>query len=139
MSASHAATETASHLQLFGAGGFGAILGWYLYYINRYRKGDVQIADIVTLVGAIGGSAVLALFNASTDLFGAYGVGLFVGFFAYFLLLLIFVVISWKTTGNFNLEWFLDGRRKIAAEGWGYGAPQQAMAVRDQQEGPVPR
>jgi hypothetical protein len=67
-----------------GAFAFGVLLGWYVYYINRYRKGEIQIGDIVTLVGAIGGGAVLALFNEKNKLFGAYGVGLAVGFFAYF-------------------------------------------------------
>jgi hypothetical protein len=45
----------ASTIQVLGAGGFGALIGWYVYYINRYRRADVQLSDIVTLVGAIGG------------------------------------------------------------------------------------
>ena len=98
----------ASVLQLLGAGGFGALIGWYVYYVNRYRKADVQLGDIVTLVGAIGGAAILTLFPAKTDLFGAYGIGLAVGFFGYFLALLIMVRVSDK----FAVEWFLDGRRK---------------------------
>jgi hypothetical protein len=128
------AASTASLLQLLGAGAFGALIGWYVYYINRYRKADVQLGDIVTLLGAIGGSAVLALFDKKTDLFGAYGIGLFVGFFGYFLMLLLFVLISWRKTGNFTLEWFLDGRRKDPPQGWGYpgggaGPPQRPMFV----------
>ena len=98
----------ASVLQLLGAGGFGALIGWYVYYVNRYRKGEVSLGDIVTLVGAIGGAAILTLFPAKTDLFGAYGIGLAIGFFGYFLLLLVMVRISPK----FGVEWFLDGRRK---------------------------
>jgi hypothetical protein len=77
--------------------------------INRYRKGDVQLSDIVTLVGAIGGSAILGVFESGTDLFGAYGIGLAIGFFAYFFVLVILVASS----KNFNSEWFLDGRRKL--------------------------
>ncbi|NUM75438.1 hypothetical protein HUU40_13840, partial [candidate division KSB1 bacterium] len=65
----------ATMLQLLGAGALGAVIGWYVYYINRYRQGDVQLSDIVTLVGAIGGSAVLAIFPQRSDLFGAYGIG----------------------------------------------------------------
>jgi hypothetical protein len=99
--------QTASTVQLLGAGGFGAIIGWYVYYINRYRKGDVQLGDLATVIGVLGGGAVLALFPAKSDLFGAYGIGLFVGFFAYFLALLIMVGIS----PNFDVDWFLDGRR----------------------------
>jgi hypothetical protein len=95
-------------LQLWGAGAFGVIIGWYVYYINRYRKADVQLGDLVTVIGVLGGGAILALFPAKTDLFGAYGVGLFIGFFSYFLVLIILVVIS----KNFTVDWFLDGRRK---------------------------
>jgi hypothetical protein len=95
--------------QLIGAGCFGAIIGWYIYYINRYRKSDVQLSDLVTVIGVIGGSAVLALFPAGTDLFGSYGIGLAIGFFLYFLILIILVSIS----DNFTCDWFLDGRRKL--------------------------
>jgi hypothetical protein len=109
---------TASTIQLLGAAGFGILIGWYVYYINRYRKGDVQLSDLVTLIAAIGGGAVLALFPAGTDLFGAYGIGLFVGFFGYFIILVILVTISAATTGNFNSEWFLDGRRKKPDGTW---------------------
>jgi hypothetical protein len=103
---------SASSLQLLGAGGFGALIGWYVYYVNRYRKGDVQLSDITTLIGVLGGGAILALFPAKTDLFGAYGIGLFAGFFGYYLALLIKVAIS----KNFSVDWFLDGRRKLPAD-----------------------
>ena len=103
---------TATTLQLLGAGGIGAIIGWYVYYINRYRKGDVQLTDLVTLIGILGGGSILAIFPAKTDLFGAYGIGLFAGFFGYFIVLLILVAIS----PNFTIDWFLDGRRKKAVD-----------------------
>jgi hypothetical protein len=99
--------DDASLLQLLGAGGFGAILGWFLYYTNRYRKADVELSDLVTVIGALGGAAILALFPAKTDLFGAYGIGLFCGFFGYFLVL---VLLVWRSP-SFDREWFLDGRR----------------------------
>jgi hypothetical protein len=102
-------TQTASSLQLFGAGCFGALIGWYVYYINRYRKSDVQFSDLVTLIGIVGGSAILTLFPSGSDLFGAYGIGLAVGFFGYFITLTILVAIS----PNFDADWFLDGRRKL--------------------------
>jgi hypothetical protein len=101
-------TEIATSIQLWGAGGFGAIIGWYVYYINRYRTRDVQLSDLVTLIGILGGGAILALFPARSDLFGAYGIGLFVGFFGYFLILLLLVTVS----RNFGVDWFLDGRCK---------------------------
>jgi hypothetical protein len=100
---------SASWTQLIGAGGFGALIGWYVYYINRYRKSDVQLSDLVTVIGAVGGSAVLALFPAKSDLFGAYGIGLALGFFGYFLALIFMV----GNSENFDVDWFLDGRRKL--------------------------
>ncbi|MGB9181084.1 MAG: hypothetical protein WCB68_17765 [Pyrinomonadaceae bacterium] len=99
-------------VHFWGAVGFGAIIGWYVYLVNRYRKADVQASDIVTLIGAIGGAAVLALFPAKSDLFGAYGIGLAIGFFGYFIVLILLVAIS----PNFGADWFLDGRRKKVAD-----------------------
>ena len=95
-----------------GAMGFGILIGWYVYYINRHRKAEVQLSDLVTLIGVLGGGAVLAIFPARTDLFGAYGVGLFAGFFAYLIVLIILVTIS----DNFDMDWFLDSRRKRPVE-----------------------
>ena len=99
---------SASALQIWGAGAFGLLIGWYIYYINRHRKGDVQLGDLVTLIGVLGGGAILAIFPAKTDLFGAYGIGLAAGFFLYFLVLIVLVA----TSRNFNFDWFLDGRSK---------------------------
>lgn len=98
----------ATTIQLIGAGCFGAIIGWYVYYINRYRKEDVQFSDLVTLLGILGGGTILTLFPTGSDLFGAYGIGLAIGFFGYFISLLIMV----SRTDNFQVDWFLDGRRK---------------------------
>jgi hypothetical protein len=100
--------SSASTLELLGAAGFGAVIGWYLYHVNRYRTGEIQITDVVTVIGALGGGAILTLFPAQSDLFGAYGIGLFAGFFAYFLAL---VAMVWRSD-KFGIEWFLDGRRK---------------------------
>ena len=96
-------------LQQIGALAFGVVIGWYVYYINRYRRGDVQLSDLVTLLGVIGGPAVLALFPQGTDLFGAYGIGLAAGFFAYFAVMIVLVAAS---GGTFGSGYFLDGRRK---------------------------
>ena len=97
-----------SDIQLWGAFGFGLLIGWYVYYINRYRTGEVQFSDLVTVIGVIGGAGILALFKPESDLFGAYGIGLAVGFFLYFLVLIVLVAVS----PNFNADWFLDGRRR---------------------------
>lgn len=98
------------NLSLMGACCFGIVIGWYIYYINRHRKDDAQMSDLVTLVGVIGGAIILALFPAGTSLFGAYGIGLAIGFFGYFVVLLIMVRVSDK----FDIDFFLDGRRKDA-------------------------
>lgn len=94
-----------------GAFCFGAVIGWFTYFVNRYRS-EVKLADVASILGAIGGAAVLELFPSDTVLFGAYGVGLAVGFFAYFLILLLFVAINKR----FTLAWFLDGRRPAYGE-----------------------
>jgi hypothetical protein len=110
----------------WGALGFGAVIGWYLYFINRYRKGDVQIGDLTTVIAAIGSGAVLKLFGGSaadggTSLFGAYGIGIAIGFFGYFVSLMLLV---WQS-GDFTADWFLDGRRPNPPTGWGYGPDTQ--------------
>src|SRR5918992_65743 len=128
--AAQPAVETAAKtIQLVGAGAFGAVVGWYVYYINRWRKDDVQLSDIVTLVGAIGGAAVLALFPAKSDLFGAYGIGLAAGFFMYFFILVVLV----NKAPGFTAGWFLDGRApKLTANEITSGG--RAMARRDETE-----
>lgn len=120
-------SQAATTIQLLGAGGFGALIGWYVYYINRYRKADVQLSDLVTLIGAVGGGAVLALFPQRTDLFGAYGIGLFSGFFSYLLVLIILVAKS----KNFDSDWFLDGRRKRPVDAYEIQTGQTPMVARD--------
>ena len=100
-------TAMATTLQALGAIGFGVLIGWYVYYINRYRKAGVELGDLATVVGIVGGAVILTLFPAGSDLFGAYGIGLFIGFFGYFLVLIILVAVS----ENFDVDWFLDGRR----------------------------
>jgi hypothetical protein len=104
----------ASLVQMLGAGGFGFLIGWYVYFINRHRKGDVQMSDLVTLIGVVGGGSITALFPQATDLFGAYGIGLFAGFFMYFIVLVVLV----RQSPNFTSDWFLDGRRRMPDEGF---------------------
>jgi hypothetical protein len=98
----------AGWISLVGAAAFGTLIGWYVYYINRYRKSDVQFSDLTTIIGIIGGAAVLNLFPSATPLFGAYGIGLFVGFFGYFVSLLLLI----RSSDNFNADFLLDGRRR---------------------------
>jgi hypothetical protein len=79
--------------------------------VNRYRTGSISISDITAFVGAIGGAAVLTLFPSGSNLFGYYGLGLGVGFFAYFVILLVFVLLS----KGFTIAFFLDGRAPALA------------------------
>lgn len=109
-----AARHDAAGLELAGAAGFGAVIGWYLYYLNRYRQDEIKAQDLVTVIAALGGGAILRLFPARSELFGAYGIGLFAGFFGYFVVLVIMVVLS----GKFSLDWFLEehsGQRPMEA------------------------
>jgi hypothetical protein len=128
----------ASTLQLIGAGCFGLILGWYLYFINRYRSGPVDFGDITSILTAIGGAAVTALFRSGSDMFGAYGIGLAAGFFLYYAILNTMVARS----ANFDSDFFLDGRRKklqpdyFIPEGW-RGAVSSGMDQTFQAGGPV--
>jgi hypothetical protein len=69
-----------SGIQLLGAMSIGGILGWYVYLINRTRVAGMHMSDLVTLLATIGGAVALSLFPLSSDLFGAYGVGLGIGF-----------------------------------------------------------
>ncbi len=104
----------------WGAFAFGLVIGWFTYFVNRYR-GEVALGDVLTIIGALGGAAVLALFPAGTALFSAYGIGLAVGFFGYFTVLLVLA----KRAG-WGAEWFLDGRRpKLDPEKQVEAAPGQ--------------
>src|SRR5262245_25647416 len=69
-------------LSLLGAFAFGLVIGWITYRTLR-RKGAAAIGDIATVVGAVGGAAVTAAFQRDTGAFGAYSLGLAVGFFGY--------------------------------------------------------
>jgi hypothetical protein len=93
-------------LAQWGALAFGVVIGWFTYFVNRHRA-EVRLADVASIVGALGGGVVLTLFPEQTDLFAAYGLGLAIGFFGYFLLLIVLVL----TQRGWTMAWFLDGRR----------------------------
>ena len=73
---------------LAGAFAFGLVVGWVTYRTLRRTKTN-GISDIASVIGAVGGASVLALFPKETDLFGAYGLGLAAGFFFYLLISLM--------------------------------------------------
>ena len=68
-----------------GALCFGLVIGWITYRTLRRKEGASALADISTVIGAVGGAAVTALFK-SGPLFGMYCIGLAVGFFLYFII-----------------------------------------------------
>lgn len=69
-------------LSLLGAFSFGIVLGWVTYGILR-RSQRNSLTDISTVIGAVAGAAVTVLFPLETGAFGAYCIGLMVGFFLY--------------------------------------------------------
>jgi hypothetical protein len=70
-----------------GAVCFGVVIGWMTYRTLRRKEGAAALSDIATVIGAVGGGAVLALFpNDPTNLFAFYAAGLAGGFFAYLLI-----------------------------------------------------
>jgi len=72
------------NLTTLGALAFGAVIGWMTHRILA-RKEKADWSDISTVIATVGGAAVLSLFPAQTGFFGAYAIGLFLGFFGYFL------------------------------------------------------
>ena len=104
--------QVARVIQLLGALAFGIIIGWRVYFTDRYRTAAVDFSDIATVIGIIGGGAILALFQAGTDLFGAYGIGLAIGFFAYHIRLARLV----RRSPNFDEDFFIDGQSKKVSD-----------------------
>lgn len=80
-----------------GAICFGVVVGWITYRTLVRRADAVALSDIATVIGAIGGGAVVALFN-DKRLFGWYSVGLAAGFFAY--LVIFFAINGRAKTGQ---------------------------------------
>jgi hypothetical protein len=83
-------------LEFIGAGCFGIVVGWICYRTLRRNTDATKLSDLATVVGAVGGGAVTALFK-STDLFASYSIGLAIGFFLY---LLIGLAFDGKKTGG---------------------------------------
>lgn len=72
-----------STLSLWGAWAFGVVIGWIAYRTLRRTVDGPRIADLVTVIAALGGGTVVSTQFAEPDLFAMYGIGLMVGFFAY--------------------------------------------------------
>lgn len=66
-----------------GAVLFGLLIGWLAYWILRLRAGAFVLSELLTLLGVLGGAAIMSLFKDDA-LFGWYAIGLVLGFGAYF-------------------------------------------------------
>ncbi len=105
----------------FGGVGFGAVIGWYVYLVTRYRTGSFDLQTVSALIGIVGGATITGLFGeSSTVTFGGYGIGLALGFFSYYRELRSLV----DKSENFNEDWFLDGRRKLPDPKKGEAIPE---------------
>jgi len=89
-------------MQVLGAAAFGVVTG-YITYRTLRRVKTSGISDIATVIGIVGGAAVTGIFPKDTDVFGAYGVGLAVGFFVYLAISLL-LAAGTKTLSAAN-EW----------------------------------
>ena len=111
----------------WGALAFGVMVGW-ITYRTLMRTSGAQISDIATVVGAVGGAAVIKLYNSEHPL-GLYAIGLFAGFFTYFLLF-------WKFNGSRKSPsvWAKGRRirRRSAAECRLISPPLDVAAIRAQ-------
>ena len=68
-----------------GAVCFGVVVGWITYRTLRRTGETVALSNIATVIGAVGGGFVTALFDSDT-LFAWYAIGLAFGFFLYMIL-----------------------------------------------------
>jgi uncharacterized membrane protein YeaQ/YmgE (transglycosylase-associated protein family) len=80
-----------------GAICFGIVIGWITYRTLRRKEGGAALSDIASVIGAVGGAGVLAVFKNDT-LFGLYAIGLAAGFFLY--LIVGFAVGGGKAIGD---------------------------------------
>ena len=71
-------------VEIIGALCFGFVLGWITYRTLRRQGETVAVSNIATVIGAVGGAAVTALYTK--ELFAWYSIGLAAGFFMYLVL-----------------------------------------------------
>ena len=87
-------------VEIFGALCFGIVIGWVTYRTLRRTQETVALSNIATVIGAVGGAAVTALFDTK-ELFAWYCIGLAGGFFAYLILgNTVFKNVIWLGDGS---------------------------------------
>lgn len=84
-----------------GALCFGIVVGWVTSRTLR-RSTTTGLSDIATVIGSVGGAAITQIFKPSTNSFGYYCIGLFLGFFAY---LIITLIIARKEGYQVSGDW----------------------------------
>lgn len=105
-------------IETWGALAFGAVIGWVAYRTIRRTKTN-GLSDISTVIGAVGGGAVTALFPSGSQSFGSYGLGLALGFFLY---LVVSLIVVGKTEGLTKAnEWLGEPQSALKS---GVGSPQ---------------
>jgi hypothetical protein len=67
--------------EMFGAGCFGAVIGFVAWHVFRAGEASLDVKQLAAFVGALLGAVVLSAFPAGTTLFAAYSSGLALGFF----------------------------------------------------------
>jgi hypothetical protein len=72
------------NVEVIGALCFGLVIGWVTYRTLRRQGEPVALSNIASVIAAVGGGAVTALFTK--DLFAWYSIGLTIGFFLYLIL-----------------------------------------------------
>lgn len=88
------------NVEILGPLFFGVVIGWVTYRTLRRQGETVALSNIATVIGAVGGAAVTALFK-SPETFNWYCIGLAIGFFGY----LVLAVTYFK-----DVAWLGDGR-----------------------------
>lgn len=81
----------------WGALCFGLVIGWVTYRTLRRKNDATALSDISAVIAAVGGAAVTSLFKIG-PMFGAYCIGLVIGFFAY--LIVSFILYGKEGTGD---------------------------------------
>jgi hypothetical protein len=81
-------------MAVLGAICFGLVIGWITYRTLRRAAGAVGLTGLATVLAAVGGGAVTALFG-QPDVFRAYAVGLAIGFFGYLVVATLMPGSTW--------------------------------------------
>jgi len=82
-----------------GAFWFGLVVGFITYRTLRHKSSS-GLSDIASVIGAIGGTAVLKLFPSGTASFDEYSAGLAVGFFVYLAISIIIAGLFARIEGS---------------------------------------